>query len=322
VKTAAQLKAKSRNLAAQSGTPPHIIQRNFLFERFLERASLSEYRDSFIIKGGMLLTSLIGLDLRATMDLDATLKGRDLDEAEVRAIMTEIISIPLDDSTQFAFSEIERTRVESDYPGWRISLDTNFDGIRDKLKLDITIGDVITPRAIEYSYKLMFEDRSINVLAYNLETILAEKYAACISLGVSNTRMKDYYDIYILTKLRGGEISKEVLAEALRRTAEQRHIPLAESRLVISKIGSSPDMQKFWKRYQADAKYAAGIDFADTAVALRTLGEWSGLIAATGQVERRPKNLLADLAEAKQIVAERKAAQDSNAPSKDSNIDI
>jgi hypothetical protein len=122
-----------------------------------------------------------------------------------------IIGIALDDSTQFSLSEIVRTRVEADYPGWRVSLETNFDGFRDKLKLDITVGDVITPRAIEYCYKLMFEDRSINVLAYNLETILAEKYAACISLGVSNTRMKDYYDIYILIKLRGDEISEGFL---------------------------------------------------------------------------------------------------------------
>lgn len=270
----------------------------------------------------MLLTSLIGLDLRATMDLDATLKGRDLEEPEVRSIVNGIIEIALDDSTQFALAEIERTRVEADYPGWRVSLDTTFDGIRDKLKLDITVGDIITPRAVEYSYKLMFEDRSINVLAYNLETILAEKYAACISLGTANTRMKDFYDIYILTKLLGGEISFSVLSEALKRTAEQRHIPLVESRLVISEIGNSSDMRKLWKRYQADAKYAAGIDFADAVTALRTLGEWSGLLRAVGRTEQRANNLLGDLAEAKQIVAERKVAQGNSKPTKDTNIDI
>jgi predicted nucleotidyltransferase component of viral defense system len=131
----------------------------------------------------------------------------------------------------------------------------------------------------------MFEDRSINVFAYNLETILAEKYATCVSLGVTNSRMKDYYDIYILAKLRGGEISKKVLAKELRRTAERRHIPLSESDLVISQIGGSPVMRKLWERYQTNEKYAAGIDFADTLAALRTLGQWSALIAETGRAE-------------------------------------
>jgi predicted nucleotidyltransferase component of viral defense system len=276
VKTAIALKAKSRNLSASTGTPPHIIQRNFLFERFLERASLSEYRDSFIIKGGMLLASLMGLDLRATMDLDATLKGRNPSESEVRNIVAGIISVKLDDATEFALVNIERTRVEADYPGWRVTLNTTFDKLRDTLKLDITAGDIITPRAIEYTYKLMFENRSIKILAYNLETILAEKFVACVSLGTSNTRMKDYYDIFILTKMCSGEISKEVLSEAIRQTAVQRHIPLGESGTVIKEIGGSPEMQSLWKRYQTDAKYAEGVDFADTITALRTLGEWGG----------------------------------------------
>jgi hypothetical protein len=134
--------------------------------------------------------------------------------------------------------------------------------------------------------------------------------------------MKDFYDIYILTILRGGEISHSVLSKALKRTAEQRHISLSESKLVISEIGESSDMLKLWKRYQSDAKYAAGIDFADTVKALRTLDEWGGLIAKNKRSEQKPYTLLGDLAEAKQIVAERKAAQESTALPKDSNIDI
>jgi predicted nucleotidyltransferase component of viral defense system len=279
MKTATQLKAKSRNLSAATGTPPHIIQRNFLFERFLERAAVSEHRDNFIIKGGMLLTSIMGIDLRATMDLDATLRGRDLSREDVTKLINVIISVKLDDGTEFVLNSVERARVESDYPGWRVSLDVVFDIIKDTLKLDITVGDVITPRAIEYSYKLMFEDRSINVLAYNLETILAEKFAACVSLGTSNTRMKDYYDVHILTQMRGGDIDHAIFAKALARTSAQRHIDLSDSKRVFEEVAENSAMRLGWKRYQKDYAYSADISFADTVKALRTLAEWGGLIS-------------------------------------------
>jgi len=271
VRTAAQLKVKSRNLSKETGTPVHIIQRNFLFERFLERVSLSEYRDSFIIKGGVLITSMIGIDVRATIDLDATLRGRDIDENEVRQIIDSIININMEDSATFSLFDIERTRVESDYPGWRITIKASFDSIRDTLKLDITVGDVITPRAVEHSYKLMFEDRFISLMAYNLETVLAEKFVACISFGVSSSRMKDYYDIYILTKLRWNEIDLSVFADALVKTATQRHVSLIDSDLIIEEIAADPEMPKLWDRYQGDNQYATGISFSDTVSSLRIL---------------------------------------------------
>jgi hypothetical protein len=131
------------------------IQRNFLFERFLERTAVSEHRESFIIKGGMLITSIVGIDIRATRDLDATIKGRDFSQEDITKLVNDIIAVKLDDNTEFKFIGVERTRVESDYPGWRVHLGVTFDKIRDTLKLDITVGDVITPRAIEYDYKLM-----------------------------------------------------------------------------------------------------------------------------------------------------------------------
>jgi len=271
VRTVAQLKTKSRNLSKETGTPVHIIQRNFLFERFLERVSLSDCRDSFIIKGGVLITSMIGIDVRATVDLDATLRGGDIEENEVRQIINSIINIDMKDSAAFTLFDIERTRVESDYPGWRITIKASFDSIRDTLKLDITVGDVITPRAVEYSYKLMFEDRCINLMAYNLETVLAEKFVACISFGVSNSRMKDYYDIYILTKLRRNEIDLSVFADALAKTTAQRQVSLIESIIIIDEISADPEMSKLWDRYQVDNPYAAGISFSDTVSTLRIL---------------------------------------------------
>ncbi|MDR0347011.1 MAG: nucleotidyl transferase AbiEii/AbiGii toxin family protein [Coriobacteriales bacterium] len=276
-KTATALKAKSRNLSEASATPSHIIQRNFFLERFIERAALSPYHNDFVIKGGMLISSIIGIDLRATVDLDATLRGRDLDGNDVQKIVNDVIGIDLGDNMRFTFSSAERTRVESDYPGWRVSLEVEFDKIRDTLKLDITTGDVITPRAVEYSYKLMFEDRSVSVLAYNLETVLAEKFTACIYLGTANTRMKDYYDIYILQRLRSSEIDRATLADALKRTSTQRRVSLDDCSLVLDEIADNDEMLKLWKRYLSDNKYAEGIQFADTIAALRTLTEWGQL---------------------------------------------
>lgn len=243
----------------------------------------------------------MGIDLRATVDLDATLKGSELNESEVVAMINEIIGISLDDASGFSLAGVEHTRVEADYPGWRITLKATFDSIRDTLKLDITVGDIITPRAIDYSYKLMFEDKSINISAYSMETILAEKFTACISLGTSNTRMKDYYDIYILTTTYSNDISNDVFKEALQRTAKQCRIPLSESGLVISEIADSLVMENLWKRYQTDENYAAGIKFNETVNGLRTLGKWAGLIVSRNKDNPNPKTLMAELAEAHKI---------------------
>jgi predicted nucleotidyltransferase component of viral defense system len=273
-KTATALKAKSRNLSEATATPPHVIQRNFFLERFIERAALSPYSDDFVIKGGMLISSIIGIDLRATVDLDATIRGRVLDSDEIFRMVNGVIGVDLDDNVKFSFVLAERTRVESDYPGWRVSLAVEFGKIRDTLKLDITTGDVITPRAVEYSYKLMFEDRDISVLAYNLETVLAEKFTACVYLGVANTRMKDYYDVYILQRLRGAEIDRATFTDALKRTSMQRRVSLDDSGVVLDEIAGNEELLRLWKRYQADNAYARDIAFADTVAALRTLAEW------------------------------------------------
>jgi hypothetical protein len=162
--------------------------------------------------------------------------------------------------------------------------------VHDTLKLDITAGDVITPRAVEYSYKLMFEDRSIRVMAYNLETVLAEKFSACVSLGAANTRMKDYCDIFILTKTHSSEISSSVFAEALNHTTAQRRIDISDCTRVIAEAGGDAAMISLWKRYQADNKYAGGISFADAIAALHTLAEWGGLHENTGRVSSSGEN--------------------------------
>ena len=184
MKTSTQLKAKTRNLSAKTGIPPHIIQRNYFLERFLERLSLSRYMDGIVLKGGVLITSILGIEARSTMDLDATMRTRTLTNDEVLAITDEILQTPVDDSVIFSVIGAEETRVEADYPGCRVTLSAALDKLRDIVKVDFTAGDVITPKPVEHGYKLMFEDREIRILAYNVETVLSEKFASVLSAAL------------------------------------------------------------------------------------------------------------------------------------------
>jgi len=273
LKSSVQLNAKIRNLAKATGINAGILHRNFMLERFLERITVSKYQKNFILKGGVLIASIVGIDTRSTMDLDTTIKGQRLTEDEIIRIVGEILSIHLDDSVEFTLKRIEETLKEADYCGYRVTLEIMFDQSRDVLKIDITTGDAITPQAIEYGYKLMFGDKTINIMAYNLETILAEKFETVISRSVTNTRMKDFYDIFILTSGRNIKFDPRVFAEALKNTSNQRHTQnnLVDADRVIDAIASNPDMAKLWKRYQADNPYVADIAFEAVTTVLRKL---------------------------------------------------
>lgn len=236
-----------------------------MMERFLERISLSEYKDKFILKGGMLVAAMVGLDARATMDLDATIKGANVSLTDVETIISNIITIPIDDGVSFCIKRISEIMEEADYPGVRVSMETKFDGVITPLKIDISTGDVITPKEIRYSFNLMLEDRTIEVWAYNLETVLAEKLETVISRNVTNTRMRDFYDIYILQKLHGEQLNKEILWNALVATARKRGtLDLIESneiREILNEIETSSVMENLWKTYQKNYSYAADISW-------------------------------------------------------------
>jgi predicted nucleotidyltransferase component of viral defense system len=278
VKTSTQLKAKARNLSAKANIPPHIVQRNYFLERFLERVSLSRYKDSIVLKGGVLITSLIGIDARATVDLDATMRTMVVTADNVAEIVGELLRTVVDDNVVFVLSDIEETRVESEYSGFRVTLNATLDKLRETVKIDFTIGDVITPEPVEYGYRLMFEDREIRVLAYNVETVLAEKFTAVLSLDVANSRMKDFYDIYMLITNQRDKIGLGVFTEAVRNTAKQRQMLhlLPQAVHIIDTISESPVMADLWVRYRAANKYAADVEFHDVTAALRVLSEWCG----------------------------------------------
>ena len=271
MKTAVQLKALIRNLSVDKKVDAGVILRNFMQERFLERVSVSRYKDNFILKGGMLIASMVGIDSRATMDMDVTIKGRNLSEAEVAAIVGDILNAPVDDNVMLAMRGIEEIREESDYPGYRVSVETVFQKTRQMLKIDITTGDFVTPKEIEYHFRLMFEDRAIGIMAYNLETILAEKFETVVTRGVTNTRMRDFYDIYILMQTQAFDY--DIFRLALKKTAEIRNSieQINAPGAVIQAVSASVALRDLWRRYQNKYRYAAGVTWEMAIEALRNL---------------------------------------------------
>jgi predicted nucleotidyltransferase component of viral defense system len=260
-----QLKAIIKNLAKEKHISAQLVMQNFMLERLLERISLSRYQHNFILKGGFLIAAMVGLDTRATMDMDATIKGLPVNEQTIREMFEEICKIDLDDDVIFEFRRIGEIREGDEYTGYRVSLSANYPPMEVPLKLDITTGDKITPREIEYQFKLLLEDRSISVLAYNLETILVEKLETVISRGDQNTRSRDFYDIYILAKLQSSNLETEALKEALDATAKKRGSAdvIKDYRSIMETVEKSEVMQRQWRNYQKDFEYAVGIEFAD-----------------------------------------------------------
>lgn len=265
MKNAMQLKALIKNLAKEKHISAQLVMQNFMLERLLERISVSKYQQNFILKGGFLIAAMVGLDTRATMDMDATIRGFPVNEQTIRKMFGEICELDLNDDVTFVFQSMEKIREGDVYSGFRISLTANYYPMVVPLKLDITTGDKITPKEIVYQFRLLLEDRNISVLAYNLETIMAEKLETVLSRGELNTRPRDYYDIYILAKLQYSNIGFEALKRALIATAEKRGSvnALENYQNIMKAVKDSEIMQKQWRDYQRKFEYAAGIMFED-----------------------------------------------------------
>ncbi len=266
MKNAMQLKAIIKNIAKNKNISVALVLQNYMLERFLERVSLSRYHDNYIIKGGFLIASMVGLDSRATMDMDATIKGYPVNEEAIRKMVEDIIAVPVEDAIHFCLKSVREIREGDEYTGYRVALTADYEKMAVPLKLDITTGDKITPREIEYSYKLMMEDRSIRVLAYNLSTILAEKLETVVSRGNQNTRPRDYYDIYILSKLQAENIDVDSLKAALSATTAKRGSSelMMQYAEIMRTVKSSDVMKRQWDNYRKDFDYAAGIEFEET----------------------------------------------------------
>lgn len=271
MKTSEQLKALIRNFSANKNVDTGTILQKFIQERFLERVSVSKYKDNFIFKGGMLIAAIVGISSRTTMDVDATIKGQTLTELEIIKIINDILNVSVDDNVVFTFRNIEEIREDDDYPGYRVSIDSVFDKTRQTLKVDITTGDIVTPREVEFYFPLMFENRTINIMAYNLETILAEKFETIITRGVTNTRMRDFYDIYILTTTQA--FDNKIFVTALKNVAQKRDTieQMTNTKNVIQTIAESVSVNNLWNRYQKKYNYAANVTWDMVIEALNEL---------------------------------------------------
>lgn len=263
IHTSRQLKALVRNRSNGNSAQAQTIIRNYIMERFLERISLSKYRDHFILKGGMLVSALVGLENRATMDIDTTIKNLPLSVDDVTDIITEIIKVAVDDGITFSIKRVFEIMDEAEYPGVRAMLEAELDSMRTPLKIDISSGDVITPKEIEFSYQLMFEKRSISIYAYNIETVLAEKIETVISRGIANTRLRDFYDLYILQQERKSDIDYEKVKMAFAATLRKRQSEdvMLRGNYILEQVDQNEEMQKLWKNYQHKFSYADGISW-------------------------------------------------------------
>ena len=268
-----QLKAFIKKKASETNISAQLVMQNYMLERLLERISLSKYRTNFILKGGFLVSAIVGLDTRATMDLDATIKGLTLSRDSIREIFKEICEIQIADDVKFELTDICDIREADDYPGIRVSLKAIYPPISVPLTMDVTTGDAITPKEIEYSFPLLFDSRSISVLAYNLKTVLAEKIETVLSRGVANTRLRDFYDIHLLYTLNGEKCDMAMLSLALKRTMDKRGSRKAMGVYseIIAEIRLNDRLKMSWEKYQRDFDYAKEISFGDVCDTLQRI---------------------------------------------------
>lgn len=268
-----QLKDWLKNKEISEGIPSNTLLNYYMMERFLERISISKYNDNFIFKGGFLISSMIGINLRSTLDIDATLKGIPISEEKVIEIINNIISIELDDNMFFNVIKIKSIHSSGKYEDFRITIEAKFFNVKEFLKIDLTTGDVIIPKEIEYSYNLMFGERTINIRAYHLYTILAEKIETALSRNIANTRAKDFYDIYVLTNFNKEKIDKEKFIVALKEKCIERDtiIYLESYKKYIDLIRNSSELKEIWTNYQNKNKYAEEISWAEIISSLEYL---------------------------------------------------
>lgn len=262
-KNAMQFKAIIKRIAKEKNISPQLVMQNYMLERLLERISLSCYHSNFIFKGGFLISSIVGLSSRSTMDLDTTIKGFTLTHESITNIFKEICNIEIDDDISFEFINVTDIRETDDYPGIRIVLKANYAPISVPLTVDVTTGDIITPGAIEFHHTSAFEDKIIDILAYNLETILAEKIETILSRSIANTRPRDYYDVFILYSLHYEQVDTSTLKKALEKTSSKRGSlqTLSQFSSIIDTIRHNHGMIDRWNRYRNEYTYSKDITF-------------------------------------------------------------
>lgn len=265
MKTPEQLKGKIRSIAAKNDLRAQEVLQMFLFERILERLANSEYRSNFILKGGLLISSMIGIAERTTMDMDTTVRGIQMEEDEIVRAVKEIIAVDVEDGIQFEYKKIEPIHEDDAYNNFRVHLQAKYGKIDSPMKIDVTTGDVITPSAVRYDFQMLFEDKTIPVMAYTLETVLAEKYETVIRRNIGTTRARDFYDLHILYRSRKAEVRWEVLKEAVLHTVRKRNSTddMQAWKEILTDIREEPYLYLLWDNYIAENKYVGTLEFSE-----------------------------------------------------------
>jgi predicted nucleotidyltransferase component of viral defense system len=268
-----QLKALVKGKAIKLGITPQAALQIYCLERFLERMSMSEKRNCFILKGGFLISAMIGVEHRSTMDIDATIKGFDVNQENVSNIFKGICEIKIDDQLDFVFDRVEDIRETDDYPGIRVFLKAQYGKMDTTLTVDVTTGDSIVPSEIKFAYKCVFDDKVIPVMAYPVENVFAEKLETIISRGIANTRPRDYYDVHILYLVKKDAIDFNILKQALESTARKRgsYDIMKNYPHILNVILNDTSQNNFWKRYVSKNLFAKGITFQEVVESAKTL---------------------------------------------------
>ncbi|MDD3401841.1 MAG: nucleotidyl transferase AbiEii/AbiGii toxin family protein [Hespellia sp.] len=261
---AMSLKGKIKNYAKSKSIAAQVVLQNYMFECFLARLSMSEYREKFVVKGGMLIAAIVGLDTRSTMDLDTTLRNLPLTEEKIREAVENVCKISLEDDVIFEVKSIAPIRKDDRYGGFCVRLDAIYDTIVTPLSIDVSTGDVITPDAVEYEFSGIFDEEvRIKLWGYNIESVMAEKVETILSRGIFNTRPRDFYDVYILGTTQ--KYDKKIFMEALEATAVHRGSSeqITDKNVIIERLSVSEELIQMWEKYRKKFSYASEIQYAD-----------------------------------------------------------
>lgn len=262
--TSQKLKTMIKRKVETSNLNHNTILRMVIFEFFLEKLSISKYSENFIIKGGFLVTAITKIDLRTTMDLDITLKTLTLSTKSLEKIIDEIITNPTHELLKMKLNSIEQINGNTDYPGLRATINVVFDGINETIKVDFTTGDILTPSDIQMNYQTMLEEKQLTLRSYNIETVLAEKLETILSRGILNTRMRDYYDVYMLSILKKEDININTLREALINTMKYRNTYEQNKSnfiTIIEMVKQDTRLKHLWDNYQMAYQYAKEVEW-------------------------------------------------------------
>ena len=274
MKTSEQIKGAIRNISKKTGVNPNSLLQMCLFEGILEKLSKSKYSENFILKGGLLISSLIGVDMRSTMDMDTTIRGIPLNEESITKILNEILAIEIDADIEYKLIKLSPIRQEDVYEDFCASISCIFGKINATLNIDITTGDVITPREMNYSYSKILEEGTIPIMTYTIETILAEKFETMSSRNITTTRARDFYDLYMIYSIYKDKIDKDILRKAIERTSKYRGSfeTALQYKEIVELFRESETTKELWKKYTQNNPYAKDVDFLDTISVYEEIG--------------------------------------------------